>query len=126
MASHDNSYKQLFSFPLVVRDFLTGYVNEPWVAELELTSLERVNGSYVTDDLRHREDDVIWRMHLPDGLVYVYLLLEFQRRDDPWMAVRILTYVGLLYQDLIKTGSVLRRGKLPLVFPAVIYNGDQP
>lgn len=126
MASHDNSYKQLFSFPRVVKDFLKGYVDEPWVADLDFASLERMSGSYVTDDLRDREDDVIWRVRFGEEVIYLYLLLEFQRTDDPWMAVRILTYVGLLYQDLIKTGAVSRRDRLPLVFPAVIYNGDQP
>ena len=126
MPSHDNSYKQLFSFPLVVRDLLRGYVHEPWVADVALHSLTRASGSYVADDLRDREDDIVWRVQLDDRAVYVYLLLEFQRSDDPWMAVRILTYVGLLYQDLIKGGVVKRGGKLPAVFPAVIYNGDQP
>jgi hypothetical protein len=32
----------------------------------------------------------------------VYLLLEFQSTVDPFMAVRIMVYLGLLYQDLIK------------------------
>ena len=36
----------------------------PWLAEIEFRTLEKVNGSYVTDDLRSREDDVIWRAAL--------------------------------------------------------------
>lgn len=43
--------------------------------------------------------------------------------DDPRMAVRIVTYVGLLYQDLIKRREVTAGERLPPVFPAVIYNG---
>jgi len=27
-----------------------GFIHEPWVAELDLSTLERVNGSYVTAD----------------------------------------------------------------------------
>jgi hypothetical protein len=42
------------------------------------------------------------------------------------MAVRLLVYVGLLYQDLIKTGRVEANGLLPPVVPIVLYNGDQP
>jgi hypothetical protein len=35
-----------------------------------------------------------------------------------------MVYVGLLYQDLIKTGEASSPGQLPAVFPIVIYNGD--
>jgi hypothetical protein len=57
--------------------------------------------------------------------LYVYLLLEFQSSNDTYMAVRILTYIGLLYQDLIKSGQTSAR-KLPAVFPLVLYNGERP
>ena len=39
------------------------------------------------------------------------------------MAIRIMTYIGLLYQDLIKTKKVLSGEKLPPVLPIVLYNG---
>jgi len=55
----DASYKKLFSYPQMVEDLLRGFVHEPWVAEVNFATLEKVSGSYVTDDLREREDDVI-------------------------------------------------------------------
>jgi hypothetical protein len=39
------------------------------------------------------------------------------------MAVRILSYVGLLYQDLIRSGQLTASGQLPPVLPLVLYNG---
>jgi hypothetical protein len=39
MPDHDNSYKLLFSHPEMVRDLLLGFVNEPWLAELDLKTL---------------------------------------------------------------------------------------
>jgi len=51
----------------------------------------------------------------------VLLLLEFQSREDPWMAVRILVCTALLWQNLIKTGAVSEKEGLPPVFPIVIY-----
>lgn len=53
----------------------------------------------------------------------MYLLLEFQSTVDPWMALRILVYTGLFYQDLIKSGEVRSGQKLPAVFPLVLYHG---
>lgn len=102
--NHDNSYKLLFSHPEMVADLLRGFVHADWVNELDFDSLEKVSGSYVSDDLREREDDIIWRVRWGPNWVYLYLLLEFQSTIDPFMAVRILTYLGLLYQDLIKSG----------------------
>ena len=54
MGIHDSGYKQLFAFPTMVEDLLRGFVREAWVDDLDFTTLERKNGSYVTDDLRER------------------------------------------------------------------------
>ena len=58
--------------------------------------------------------------------MYLYLLIEFQSSSDPWMAVRILAYTALLWQDLIKSGAIREGEALPPVFPMVIYNGRSP
>jgi hypothetical protein len=120
---HDSGYKLLFSHPALVADLLSGFVAEDWVKELDFTTLEKQSGSYVSDDLRPRADDVVWRVRWRDHWLYVYLLLEFQSSSDPFMAVRLLTYVGLLYQDLIRAGSLTPDGRLPPVAPLVLYNG---
>ena len=58
---HDSGYKLLFSHPAMVADLLTGFVAEDWVRELDFSTLEKQSGSYVSDDLRPRADDVVWR-----------------------------------------------------------------
>ena len=126
MPPHDNAYKNLFTHPQVVQDLLRGFVHEDWVQEIDFSTLEKASGSYVSDDLRDREDDIIWRVRRRDTWFYIYLLIEFQSTDDPWMALRLMTYVGLLYQDLIKRREVVAPDRLPPVFPAVIYNGRKP
>jgi predicted transposase YdaD len=62
MSHHDHSYKLLFSHPEMVRDLMLGFVREAWVTELDFATLERVNTSYISEDLRRREDDIIWRV----------------------------------------------------------------
>lgn len=105
---HDSGYKLLFSHPAMVADLLKGFVAEDWVRELDFTTLEKQSGSYVSDDLRPRAEDVVWRVRWRDRWLYVYLLLEFQSEVDPFMAVRLLVYVGLLYQDLTAPSSSAR------------------
>lgn len=125
MVDHDHSYKHLFSHAELVRDLLQGFVQEAWIDDLDLSTLEKTQSSYVSDDLREREDDAIWRVRCRDEWIYVYILIEFQSTVDRFMAVRLMVYIGLLYQDLIRTGQLLENGKLPPVFPLVLYNGKQ-
>ena len=121
--THDSGYKLLFAHAAMVRDLLRGFMPGAWVRELDLGTLERASGSYVSDDLRDRADDIIWRVRWGQDWLYVYLLLEFQSSVDPWMAVRIQTYLGLLYQDLIRAEQLSVAGRLPPVLPVVLYNG---
>lgn len=118
---HDSSNKLLFSHRAMGEDLLTGFVHEDWVAELDFTTLEKVSGSYVSDDLRPGADNVVWRVRWRGRWPYVYLLLEFKSEVDPWMAVRLLVYVGLLYQDLIRAGQGAADGRLPPVLPLAPY-----
>ena len=122
---HDHAYKRLFSRPELVADLLREFVREPWVAALDLATLDRVGASFVSADLRERESDLIWRVRTAEGWLYVYLLIEFQSTVDRYMAVRLLVYVGLLYQDLIARGEGLSAGRLPPVVPIVLYNGER-
>ena len=124
MGDKDHSYKLLFSHPEMVRDLLQGFVREEWVKDLDFNTLERMNGSYVSDDLRDREDDVVWRVRFRDRWLYVYLLLEFQSTVDKFMALRMMTYPGLLYQDLVHRKELTEGGLLPPVLPVLLYNGE--
>jgi len=130
MAQHDSSYKLLFSHRKMVADLIRAFVHEDWAAGLDLDTLQRVRESGITQDLREREDDVIWRLRIvQDGRecwLYLYLILEFQSTVDRAMAVRLLTYIGLLYEDLLKSGEIGPGDPLPPLLPVVIYNGSDP
>ena len=125
MAEHNNSYTLLFSHVEMVRDLLLGFVKEDWVRELDLTSLERSYNSYVSDNLKDRHDDVVWRVKWGREWLYVYILIEFQSTIDRYMPLRVLVYVGLLYQDLIRQKQLGPSGKLPPVLPVALYNGNR-
>jgi len=82
-ATHDSGYKLLFAHAAMVRDLLRGFVPGDWVRALDLTTLEGCSGSYVSDDLRDRADDLIWRLRWGEDWLYVYLLPECQSTIDP-------------------------------------------
>jgi hypothetical protein len=103
---------------------ILGFIPGKRVGQLNFKTLEKVSGQFVTDDLRLRYSDLVWRVKSKDGVWrYIYFLLEFQQKVDPWMAVRIMTYVWLLHQDLIKAEIIEKSDQLPLVFTMVYYTG---
>jgi len=122
---HDSGYKFLFSTPEMVRDLIIGFVPDEWLHSLDYTTLEKIPGSYITEDFRNRADDVVWRVKVGGDWIYLYLLIEFQSTVDKYMALRMMVYQGLLYQDLIKQGKILADGRLPPILPIVLYNGSQ-
>jgi predicted transposase YdaD len=126
---HDPGYKRLFSHRCIVEDLLRGFLPTAWSSRLDFSSLKRVGNSFVSDDLRERHSDLIWRLRLRDEAgdwTDLYLLLEFQSTSDPFMAVRLLTYAGLLYEDIIRNESLKPGDRLPAVLPLVFHNGKRP
>ncbi|MDM5180422.1 Rpn family recombination-promoting nuclease/putative transposase [Massilia sp. DJPM01] len=122
-APHDLGYRSLFAHPELVRELITGFTSTKLFDEIPLSAFERVNPAYVSERLSAREDDIVWRVRLGDEFLYVYILLECQSGVDRWMALRMQTYIGLLYQDLVKRHALSPGLLLPPVLPLVFYNG---
>ena len=69
---------------------------------------------------------MIWRIpRRGGGDTYLVLLLEFQSTPYHWMALRVLVYASLLWQQLVNEKSLLPDGRLPPILPVVLYNGDR-
>ena len=122
----DRAYKDLFSHAEMVVDLIQACIPHAWVRHADFTTLERINGSYITPDMRDRHDDIVWRLKVRGRWTYVYILLEFQHRIDPTMALRMVAYQALLALDLVKHKRVAPGGPYPQIVPIVLYSGDRP
>lgn len=58
------------------------FIPDAWLHSLDYATLEKVPGSYVTDDPRHRAHDVIWRVRTGEDWIYLYLLKVLQRIEQ--------------------------------------------
>lgn len=128
MGQYDLSYKLFFSHARMIRELLRDLIGEAWVERIDLASAELVPASFVSGKMKSRESDIIWRFRRRDNgePVYLYILLEFQSRPDPYMPVRLMSYQGLLYEKLIAQGQLPPSGRLPQVIAMVMYNGSGP
>ncbi len=123
---HDETYKKLFAFPRMVEDLLRGFVAGLRVDDIDFSTLRKLSAEYVSEDLLKRHGDSVWQVRVREHWLYLVVLLEFQSRDEPRMALRILTYTGLLYGELVRSGEVAAGEPLPPVLPVVLYNGARP
>ncbi len=127
MGQHDVSYRILFSHKHLVDSLIRGFLPPEWVEGLDFETLAPVSEAHPTQDWSMRYNDSVWRLRWRTGRrwLYFYLMLEFQSTDEHFMAVRILSYEGVLYEHLQKALGLRSGDKLPIVIPIVLYNGEE-
>ena len=124
MNKHDASYRLLFNNPDMVRGLFQGIIQAPWLQALDWQGLQASPTDYITDKLRQRQGDRVWRIPRRDGQdLFLLLMLEHQSGNDHHMALRMLTYCGLLYESLLQRESWPQKRALPVVLPLVLYSG---
>ena len=123
---YDAGYKLLFAMPEMMRDLLREFIRSDWLRALDYSTLERVSGNYVADNMRQRASDMVWRVDAGDPWGHLYVLLEFHSTIDRYMAPRMAAYTALLHQELVRAGQVLPDRRVPAALSIVLYNGDTP
>ena len=123
MNIHDSAYKKLFSNRTFARDLLVHFVEEPWVHLLDFERATIVNKSFIADQYKETEADLIYQFPVKgtDKFVYVYLLIEFQSTVDRFMVVRVGHYIHSFYLEYRDSTEKVKL--LPQLFPIVLYNG---
>ena len=126
---HDAAYKAMYRHRQAILDLRrylvapNGPLRPDTLAALDFSTLAKLPAEWVTADFRRRHGDQVWRIRFKDASpdagagAWLLLLLEFQSRDDPDMALRILGYVVELYRDLEAqgvAGAGTRRPPVPL------------
>jgi len=125
---HDRGYKKILSNKENALRFVETYINEPWAANISHDDIELVNKSFVTDEYRLLDSDVIYKMKIGNTDVYFYFLIELQSSVDYTMPFRLLKYMVALLDDIFQNtpdGIRTQKGfRIPAVVPVIFYNGD--
>lgn len=127
MVDHDSLYHRLFRHRALVEPLIRDFLPEAMAAGVDLAGLTPMPAKSHGEDGQRREADIVWRLPLVDGrAAYLALQIEFQSRSDPWMAVRCLSYAGLLWERIIAEQGLSATDPLPPVLVTVLYNGPRP
>ena len=120
---HDETYKLIFSQRAAVEELVRHFVGEDLADELDFDTLEALPTDRVSGALVRRHVDLLWKISFRGDWIYLLVLLEFQSESDHFMALRILTYICLTHEELIRRGELKAGDMLPPILPVTIYNG---
>jgi predicted transposase YdaD len=122
---HDRFVRYTFSPPERAEAELRAVLPPHVVSEVDWASLRRESGSVVDPELRHTETDLLFSARLRSGRpLLLYVLLEHQSTEDPWMALRMLRYVVRQLEHWRQAHPESPR--LPVILPLVMYHGPEP
>jgi len=117
---YDKTYTKLFSHKRIVSDFVKGFVTEDFAKDIEI--LEKLDTKFITKKYKKYESDVIYKAKFKGKEVFVFILIEFQTKNDHLISLRLMNYLSLFYLNQVKEENITP--PFPPVIPIVIHIGD--
>jgi hypothetical protein len=124
---YDEGYKDLLSDKDDFLHFLKKYIAKPWTADISSEGIQKIDKSFITNEYKHIDSDLIYKLKIKGSDVYFYVLLELQSNVDFTMPFRLLRYVVALLDDIFQNTDKNERErkdfKLPAIVPVILYSG---
>ncbi len=125
---HDSGYKYLLYSKKAFVQLIRSFVKTGWADKIDEASLVRIDKSFILQDFKDKEADVVYKAKLKDQEVIFYVLMELQSTVDYLIPYRLLLYMTEIWRDIFKNVSeneAKRKSfRLPVIVPMVLYNGD--
>ena len=125
---HDKRFKILLSNPKRFLDFLKDCVNMPWVGHLDKNTLKKSENSFILQDFKEKEADIVYEAMLNGNKIILYILLEHQSKVDYRMPYRLALYQNEIMRYYYNNSSPEIREakgfKFPPVFSVVLFTGS--
>lgn len=116
---HDAYFRQVLSQPADAAGELRAVLPKAVAARLDWDALALQPCSFVSQQLRSRYSDLLFRTRLDDHDAYVYLLVEHQSRPDPLMSMRMMEYLVAIWNQHVR--KFPKTKTLPAVIPLVVH-----
>ena len=128
----DKSARWLFEDGDYVRGLIEMVAGE--LAEfIDFSQIAQINRSFIFDNLREQESDMVFRVPFQSGSdtdeLLIYILIEHQSTVDPTMGFRVLFYMTQIWDSQRReweSESVPKsQWRFSPILPIVFYTGDQ-
>jgi predicted transposase/invertase (TIGR01784 family) len=120
---HDRFFKASLKEKAIAIDFFKAHLPADLYQQLEVSTLQAIDKSYVSQDLKEIQSDMVFSCKISGKLGYlpILFLIEHFSSATEHIAFRFLEYSVPLMRDHLKAGHK----KLPLVLPIAVYHGVQ-
>ena len=124
---HDKGYKFLLGTKRLFVQLLRCFVQQGWAQKIVPEDVELVDKSFILQDFKDKEADLVYKVKMDGKEVYFYLL-ELQSTVDFQMPYRLLLYMVEVWRSILKDmdskEAEKKDFKLPVIVPCVLYNGE--
>lgn len=126
---HDTSYRFLLSSKKLFVELLRSFIDKGWVQAIDEEHVQEIPHSFVLQDFKRQEADLVYRVKLNGQDVVFYLLLEMQSSVDFRMPYRLLLYQVEIWRYWLQNEEEAlfnrKSFQLPPIIPIVLYNGKK-
>lgn len=115
----DRFFRKIGADPAAAAGLLENFLPAELRRLADISALEIVRDSFVSDDLRAYYSDLLFRTRLAGVRAFIYFLFEHKSFPDRFVHLQILGYVQRAWE--LRTGP-----DLPPVIPVLVYHGAAP
>lgn len=117
---HDRFFKETFSRPDILTDFLRVYLPPPLLSGLDLDSLVREADSYTDEHLTEHFADLVFSAQFGEQFLKITVLLEHKSYTEDYPHFQLNRYLLNLWESQVK-----QKQALTPVLPIVVYHGKR-
>jgi len=118
---HDAVFRQFLHEKETAQDFFEIWLPDEIKALCDFTTIKIESGSFVDEEMKAYQSDILYSLQTQKGKGYLYILIEAQSTPDKLSAWRLMRYSMAAMQRHLDAGHK----KLPLVFPVLFYCGEK-
>ena len=118
---HDKYFRTMLSNKEVAKDFLEWHLPSFIKDRVDLDSVETKKDSFVDDNFKKLETDILFSLNFNNEPGYIYTLVEAQKKPDRFMPLRLLKYLIAIMEHHIKNN---KDKQLPTIYPLILYQGQ--
>jgi hypothetical protein len=120
---HDSLFKRVFSNTENAEGLMRVALPRDIAERIEWGTLHLESGSVVDEKLKNVHTDLIFSTQVGGKPALIYLLLEHQSSNDRFMALRMLLYVGRVWEQWLHHHPGARL--LPPIVPLVVHHNER-
>jgi predicted transposase YdaD len=121
---HDKIVKATFSDIPTACAFLQAELPTSLVPHIDWSTLRLESGSHIDAEFSASSSDLLYTARLGGDPAYIYILFEHQSTEDPWIALRLLSYMVGIWRDHARKAPAGTR--LPPILPLVLAQDNKP